>query len=590
MRGEAEGRDEPRLVGDVTCWATLAVFLLGLVLLAVRLRQVQVDEAAALGYEGQRQSVRLVRTAGGRGRILDRRGEVLADNRLCVSIVCDPAAFSRRRWTETAAAIREACERVGRATGLVPRLEEAAVLRHLRRSLAIPLTVWRDVGEDELARFCERAREFPGFSVAEAEERVYPRGRLAAHVLGFVGRAQVEDGGGGQRSNFRESELRGREGLESYYDDFLRGVPGERRLLVDARGFTRRWNTVTPASRGPDLRLTLDARIQAAAERALEGLRGACVVLDPRDGSVLAMASAPSYDLSDCVPTLSPDVFRRLREDPDRPLVNRAGSGRYAPGSTFKPVTALAGLGAGVDWARECTGVFSLGTMRLKCTRRWGHGLLDVRDALKVSCNPYFCGLGYDAGTNRLFAAARAFGLGSRTGLDLGADNRGVVPDDAWKRAHYGEPWRAGDLAQMSIGQGMLLVTPLQMALVAGAIGTGTRVRPHLKAGLSAEARPLPFPGRHLDVVREGMRRVVNEPDGSGRRAGEGLAVTVCGKTGTAEVGEGERRRKNTWFIAYAPAGNPTVALSMVVEDGESGGGTTAPLVRDVLAEVFGER
>ena len=211
-----------------------------------------------------------------------------------------------------------------------------------------------------------------------------------------------------------------------------------------------------------------------------------------------------------------------------------------------------------------------------------------MRGALRESCNTYFCNLGTVVGTNALIAAARSFGLGKKTGIDFGIDMAGVVPDGEWKRRVYNEAWYPGDLPQMAIGQGMLLVSPLQMARVAGAIGTGYLVVPHLKEGLDSGRQPLPFSEAQLQVVREGMRMVVD--GGTGRRGGEGLAVAVSGKTGTAEVGVGERRRKNTWFIAYAPSEHPTVAVAMVIENGESGGGTTAPKVRNVLAHVFGEK
>ena len=236
--------------------------------------------------------------------------------------------------------------------------------------------------------------------------------------------------------------------------------------------------------------------------------------------------------------------------------------------------------------------MFTLGEMRLHCARRWGHGELDLRHALMLSCNPFFCNLGLEAGTNALCAAARACGLGQRTGVDLGVDSAGVVPDEGWKMRTYHEKWYMGDLAQMSIGQGMLLASPLQMALVAGAIGTGYRVTPHLKAGLPSARRPLPFAPKDLEIVREGMRMVVagdGETRGGGWRAGEGLSVSIAGKTGTAEVGKGPTRRKNTWFIAYAPSDNPRVALALVVENGESGGTTAAPRVNEILKGIFGE-
>jgi penicillin-binding protein 2 len=316
---------------------------------------------------------------------------------------------------------------------------------------------------------------------------------------------------------------------------------------------------------------------------------GAGVVQDPVNGDVLAAACAPTFNPNDFVPVLTHDLYDRYAKDPAKPLLNRAFGGAYAPGSTFKPVTALAGLKAGYKDRKlyDCIGFYELGTSRLRCAARWGHGELDMRTALKKSCNPYFCNLATEIGTNVIIRTAEAFGLGSKTGIDLGVDMAGAVPDGEWKMRMYNEPWYPGDLPQMAIGQGMLLVSPLQMAMVAGAIGTGMLARPRLKLDIPVQKHRLPFSDAHLKVLRNGMRMVVD--GGTGRRGGEGVAVPVSGKTGTAEVGRGENRRKNTWFIAYAPSDAPTAAVALIVENGVSGGGTAAPRVRNVLAAMFGE-
>ena len=580
-------------VGTLSCWVVAAMVAAGLVHLAVNLREVQVDGAADYNYASERQSVRRVQTAGLRGRILDRRGEVMAGNRPSLSIVCLPSAFERRTWSNTVDSIMRGVDELGAAIGLKPVISRAAVSRHVSQSLALPLFVWREVGEGELAVFCEREREFPGFAVMETAERVYPGGALASHVIGYVGRDRGESQAGDEKFSYFSPDMRGRSGLEAYYDGFLRGVPGERKLLVDARGFAIRGWTVVEAQPGPDLVTTLDIGVQREAERQLRGERGACAVIDPRSGEVLALASAPGFDLNAFVPTLSPETYERYIKDPAKPLLNRASGGAYAPGSTFKPVVALAGLQAGYppDESYFCTGSFAFGEMTLRCVSRWGHGPIDVRHALMKSCNSFFCNLGVDIGTNALCRVARAFGLGSRTGLDLGVDRAGVVPDDEWKRRTYGERWYPGDLAQMSIGQGMLLATPLQMARVAGAIGTGRLVTPHLRKDAPVESKPLQFDEEQLRVVRDGMRMVVEgdgDVRGTGWRAGVGLGVKVSGKTGTAEVGVGANRRNNAWFIAYAPSDAPTVAVALVVENGEGGGITATPKVCEILKAVFG--
>ena len=574
------------------CLMAGIVFVAGLLHLAVRLHEVQVKTAADYSYASARQSVRRVRTGGARGRIFDRHGAVLADNRKTVSLVCQPAAFQQRTWEGTSAKMRTAIDSVARMIGRSVSPTDAEIRRHVDRLLPLPLTVWRNLSVVELARFCEHEHEFPGFSVRDENERIYPNGELAAHAIGWVGASVTDAEPGDERFYYIAPELHGKSGIEYQYDAFLGGVPGERKVLVDARGFAIREWVVVDEQRGPDLTLTLDSGIQRAVERQLSGWRGACVVLDPRSGEILAFASSPTYDLN---VVRRMEQYEALSADSGKPLLNRASGGAYAPGSTFKPVTALAALSLGFPATEEygCNGVFEIGGMKLHCARRWGHGDLDLKHALMVSCNPFFCNLGFEVGTNTLCATARECGLGSKTGIDLGVDMGGVVPDGDWKMRMYHERWYPGDLAQMAIGQGMLLVSPLQMAALAGAIGTGFLVTPHLKAGLPPDRRRLPFTEHALGTVREGMRLVVTgEGDvrGSGWRAGEGLSVPVSGKTGTAEVGRGATRRKNTWFIAYAPSESPTVAVALVIENGESGGGTAAPRVNAILKRIFGTR
>lgn len=601
-------RADRGIPGDFACWLVASVFLLGFTVLLVKLAEVQIEFSSDYSYAMARQSTRRVLTDGRRGRILDRNGLVLAGNREALSVVLNAEFFQKRTWSETAQEIRAAIDRAAELLGRPSAVTDGEIRRHLNQRLARPLVVWRDLDDVTLARFCEHETELEGFSCERDLEREYPFGRLAAHLIGYVGRERGEADEGDEKFDFFDREMCGRAGLEKYYNSFLRGSSGEKTLVVDARGYASEETTVVEAKDGPDLRTTIDASLQSAVERQLLGLRGAGVVLDAANGDVLAMASAPAYDLNKFVPTLPRSVYSGLLADPSLPLHNRAcsSSGRYAPGSTFKPVTALAGLSAGVsaDAEYECAGAYVIGEWRIRCARTWGHGPLNLREALRDSCNAYFCNLGVEAGTNAVMSAARALGLGSPTGIDFQSDDPGLVPDDAWKRANRnGERWYPGDLAQMSIGQGMLLATPLQMARVAAAIGTGRLVTPRLKAGLEVESVPLPFRAADLETVREGMRMVV-EGRGTGRRGAEGVDAWVIGKTGTAEVGRGERRRKNTWFIAYAETcghdedGAPTrlaaparrLAVAMVVENGESGGGTTAPKVAAVLRHAFGER
>lgn len=580
-------RTEVSIVSDVSVVATGLVILVGLTALGIRLQHIQLRGAAQYAYDGSRQAVRRVQTAGARGLIVDRRGRVLAENRIVSSLAVNPERFQRRTETETEKAIVEALATASKVLECELSVPAQHIRRHLRQVRSLPLIVRRNVDDTVVARFAEHERELAGFTCIEELERHYPFGSLAAQVLGYVGRNLTEGDGGDERFSFREQEMRGRSGLESYYDTYLRGVSGETRLVVDALGYTSEEEVLSAPQKGPDLELTLDCDLQRVVEAQLVGERGAAVVLDPRSGDVLAMASSPTFDPNDCVPTVSSNLYARLTRGKDKPMLNRACAERYAPGSVFKPVTALAGLRAGrlPEEVYECIGAYGMAGSRIRCARRWGHGDLDVRHALRESCNPFFCSWGVGIGMEALAAAARDLGLGAKTGLDFPDDKAGFVPSAA-ELAH--EEWSTGNIALIAIGQGKIDVTPLQMARMTAAVGTGWLVTPRLWAGASIERKRLPFSERDLAVVREGMRMVVD--GGTGKLAGEGLAVAVSGKTGTAEVDRVAGRTKNTWFVAYAPSENPTVAVALMIENGESGGGTAAPRVRNILKEVFGEK
>ena len=582
-------------VADILCIVVAGIFVLGMLFLVVRLKSLQVDSSANYNYANVRQSERRVQTEGLRGRILDRNGNILAGNRTSLSIVCDVARFRRRNWTMTVDEIVQAVENVAKVTRLPMSVTRRKIERHVRQELARPLECWKDVPRVALARFFEHSDELPGFSCKEHSERIYPYGSSACHLIGYVSHARGDVVVGDEKFNFFEPEMDGRAGVENYYNEFLRGVPGERRIRVDALGYAISEWTITESAPGPDLKLTLDMKIQRSAEEVMKGLKGAFVALDPRTGDILASVSMPGYDLNAFIPFISEEEYAKLRNDPDRPFLDRAMSGLYAPGSTFKPIVALAALASGVSsqFQYNCTGIYEAGGMRLRCASRWGHGELAMTEAIMRSCNPYFCALGVKIGTNEICRASRAFGLGSKTGVDFVSDSAGVVPDADWKMSRYGERWYFGDLVQMSIGQGMLLATPLQMARVAGAIGTGMLVTPRLKIDIPVEKKALPYSREHLEIVREGMRMVVTGNGisrGTGFRAGKDVPVSVSGKTGTAEIGRGATRRKNAWFIAYAPSEKPEIAVAVVIENAEGGGVDAAPRVAVVLKGFFAAR
>ena len=591
-----------------------SLFLFGFFVLGVSLYRLQTEKAGEFAEVETTQTTRRISVPALRGRILDRTGHILADCRPSRCVVCNLEELQQRGGqSNTVNAIDAAVDALAGAIGVPRSLTRERIAYHVARASALPLTVWRDLDERAFARFAERMDAFPGFDMAVRAERRYPYGTLAAHVIGYTGRGRPGEDAAAVPAEtrsahfFEELEMKGRKGVEGFYNRYLAGFPGERFLRVDARGFRPRKSVgqelaaaaddIAPAD-GLDLELTLDIGIQEELERQLEGVTGAGVVLDSRDGAVLAMASSPTFDPNDCIPRLTEAVYSTLTNAPAKRGQNRAISEAYAPGSTFKPVTALAALATGwlPDDEYDCIGVYQLGPWKLRCWDYYGHGPINLRQALEQSCNTFFCNIGSAIGTNALIEAAHAFGLGACTGIDLGEETPGVVPDEIWKKLHYNEPWYPGDTCQMSIGQGMLLVTPLQMAVVAATLANGgIRVRPYLHKkdgghGTGEAPRPagptIPFSKESIDLVREGMRDVVTT--GTGRKIAAGLPVTCAGKTGTAEIGRGETRRKNTWVIAFAPYEEPTVAVAMIVERGESGGKTVAPRVNAVLAKLFG--
>ena len=597
-----------------------AVYLLGFVVLGTTIFRLQYVDTGEFKADLTQQYTRRIRVPGLRGRILDRNGAVLAACRPSHCIQCNIEEFQRRGGAQnTVVAVEEAVDRLAEKLNLArpAGLTHDRIERHVKQASAMPLMLWEDVSDKTFARFAEHSDEFPGFEETTRPERTYPCGSLAAHVLGYTGRSRPDDA---DSAHFFEHDMRGREGVEQYYNRFLTGVAGERKVRVDARGFrpTKQREAMmeddmdadVAPSPGLDLRLTIDKDVQAVLEAQLDGITGAGVVLDPRDGAVIALASAPTFNPNDCVPRLTQDVYAALTNAPAKRLQNRAISESYAPGSTFKPLTAIAALANGwlPDDEYTCQGVYSLGNLHLHCWDRWGHGPITLRAALEKSCNTFFCNLGTAVGTNAVITAARAFGLGAATGIDLGGETPGVVPDNEWKRARFNERWYPGDTCQMSIGQGMLLVTPLQMAVVAAALANGGKIfTPYLFARTDdqpspAPVRVVPYDAEYIGLVREGMRDVAEngtgrriltrweeaEP-GAGKKRRFNLNVSCAGKTGTAEIGRGETKRKNTWVIAFAPFEKPEVAIAMIVERGESGGSTVAPRVHAVLAHIFGE-
>jgi penicillin-binding protein 2 len=568
------------------------LFLATLLFLGGWLWRVQVLHATRYEERLDRQSMRRVRLPGARGRIFDRNGVCLADNRpnYCIAVYVEelrrPGPLSN-----TVTRVEKVIHDIASITGLQPQVSAGDIQMHIRRRRPLPLLVWRDVSEQALARLNEASLSLPGVDVYVEPQRTYPLPGVGAHVLGYVGRMDPDTN---EPYHFYLPEMEGRSGVEESLNNRLAGVAGGSLIRVDVSGFKFDEEEVLEPIPGEDVTLTLDSRIQQWAEHVMRGKLGAAVMLDPRNGDILAMVSSPGFDPA---AMRTPDEFARMATDETRPLFNRAIAGLYPPGSTFKPLVAFAALESQKATAMtsyNCPGYFEIGNVHFDCWFKEGHGMVAMRKAIEQSCNAYFCQLGLLCGYDSIFHMAEACGLGHECGIELNGEKPGLLPDDAWKRRVMREGWRPGDTCNVSIGQGALLVTPLQMADVVATIANGgTLYRPRLVSRDSV-ARPAPgevankmnWSRESLRIVRGGMFDVIQAETGTGKRA-RVSGVEMGGKTGSAEYGPRGARKKYTWVLCFAPFDAPRYAMAMVVEDGVSGGVTTAPLVHKVMAGVF---
>jgi len=572
---------ENRAIRDAGRLYVLLVVMLGaLLVLGGKLWRVQVMQTELFADSLKGQSVRRVRLPAPRGLIYDRNGVCLADNRpsYCVAIYVEEV---RRRgaWSNTVNKVEEIVEDLSRILGVEPQVDRDDIERHILRRRLLPFLAWHDIDQtNTLARLWEYNQPLPGVGIYVEPRRVYPKGSTMAHVLGYVGRADMEPS---EEFHFYLPEFEGKKGIEAQSNERLAGQAGGRLIQVNAAMLKHKVIEEKPPIPGEDIRLTIDVRIQELAEAALAGERGACVIVDPRDGDILAMASAPAFDPNLFVPSISVSDWNRLNDDQAKPFLNRATREHYPPGSIFKPVVALAALEN--DKATEgttfsCPGYYTVGKSRFRCWQRHGHGTLNLRQAIEQSCNPYFCQLGLKTGYERIRHMASAVGLGDRTGIEIG-EVRGLLPKKAWK----------GDTCNLSIGQGALTATPLQMAVVAATIanrGHLYRARLIRRRREGEELMRMQWSRRTLDTVRGGMYDVIQDDTGTGDRARVD-GVAMGGKTGTAEYGPRGKRKLHTWMMAFAPFERPRYALAMIIQDGISGGKTVAPRVRVLMEGVF---
>ncbi|MEG1479724.1 MAG: penicillin-binding protein 2 [Kiritimatiellia bacterium] len=584
--------DQPQMIRSWTLWVILGFFICGFAVLIGRLWSVQIRDNPEYSGAQLAQSYRRVQTPGMRGRILDRNGVVLAYNRPAYSVAIYCEELRRPgRWANTIAAVDACVTQLSVRLGIPRQVTMKDVERHVLKNLPMPFIVFQDVDFTTVAKLSENFDEFPGVVVMPVPRRVYPHGALAAHVIGSVGFFATDPEPNGVRWHFRLPEPRGRSGIEARYDDLLSGMSGEAVLRVDSRGYAHeRWVKQKERS-GRDLMLTLDVKLQQVAEAALAHRPGAVVALDPRNGDLLVLASAPTYDLNEMVPPVSSTYYRGLLDNEEKPLFNRAIQGTYPPGSVFKPFTAIAAQenNFNADTLYNCDGIYTDYNCRLRCANHYGHGELDLRQAIMKSCNPYFCAMGTQVGIEAISATAEQAGFGVKTGIDLPGEAKGIMPTPEWKLRSQKARWTPADTAQCSIGQGMILVTPLQVAHAIGSLAEGgATYRPRLVAFGNHQGelqRRLSWSHDAIRAVIDGMELVVSS--GTGRTM-QVEGVAVAGKTGTAEYIDSQRvRRKRVWCAAFAPADHPEIVVVGLLDNGAGGGKDVGPIIQKVLSAYF---
>jgi penicillin-binding protein 2 len=575
---------------------TVAAFLIsgGIVFLLLRLWALQILEGDRLLLLSINNRLRIRPIEAPRGLILDRHGELMVENR---------ASFDLYAMPEDMPDIDEATRRLG------PILQiSSEELRHRLSQRQVmppqPVMLRKGIDEPTVMAIEEQKTDLPGVSLRVRPVRAYPTGGTAATLLGYVtevSHAQLESK---EFRDFRPGETMGQAGIERRYDAFIRGIDGGEQVEVDARGKVMRLVQRVEPQSGFNLYLTLDNRLQRVAEESFRGRSGALIAVNPSTGEILAMVSKPSYDPNQFSQRMTPDQWRMLASDPKHPMQNRGLQGQYAPGSIFKLVTALAALEKGAitpDTKFSCNGSFSLGSHVFHDWKKGGHGTLDLRQGIANSCNIYFYNTALKTGVEEIARVARELGLGAAPGIGLGDEARGTIPvPEARMRGAGG--WYPGNTVMAGIGQGMVTVTPMQVLMMVSAIANGgTIYRPWVVRRvetLDRESieeygkeiiRKVNIDPDNLAIVREGMQAVVSEGTG-GRARITGLAV--AGKTGTAQVVRvgGPLRgdhRDHAWFVGFAPADDPQVAVVVLAEHSGFGGAVAAPIAKSVLEAWF---
>ena len=603
-------REELSLFRSRALVAGILVFL-ALLLVTVRLIMLQInnyDHYTNLSRENYQKHIPIPPV---RGQIYDRNGVLLADNHIeyVLEVTSDK--------------VQDLDDELARLNTLIPMTPQE--IKKFKQKLRVnsrflPVVLRPGLTEQEIATFSVHRSRFPGFEINVRMERTYPLGEVAGHLIGYVGRIDKKDLTKVDVKEYSGTTHIGKSGVEKFYEARLHGKSGYKVVEVDAHGKPQVVLDQKSPIAGEDLFLSLDLKLQLKAEELLQAREsnGAVVALDPRNGEILAMASVPMYDPNLFVNGISYKNYNSLRNNPDRPLYNRALQGAYPPGSTIKPMVALAGLDEGT--VTRSRSVFGRGFFqipgvkhRYRCWKKSGHGHVDYKRAIYQSCDVYFYDLAYRMGIKKFSKSLKRFGFGQKTGIDLPNERRGVMPSSEWKKKRFDQNWYPGDTVNIGIGQGYWTATPLQLAHAVGTIAMhGRKMRPHVLRGVRL-SRNLPeqlvtpeqLPSisvtnpRYWDDIVKAMVHVVHGPGGTAARSGAGAKYKFAGKTGTAQVFSvaqnktynasrlSKKLHDHALFVAFAPPENPKIALAVIVENAGGGSKVAAPLARELLDTYF---
>ncbi|MDD5645089.1 MAG: penicillin-binding protein 2 [bacterium] len=567
--------------------ATLSIILV--LVLSIKLFMIQVVDYPKYSEYSANNRIRIIRTMPLRGNIYDRNGRLLADNRPSYNVCLVEEDIKDKDKTMYF---------LEQTLGLEKDYIRKKFKEYRWRPYT-PVVVKRDISEKEVAQIEENRLDLPGVVVESVPARNYVHGSAGSSIIGYVGRISKDDYEKNKDKGYSADDMTGVTGIEKEYEGYLRGEKGGMQVQVDSKGYRDKILKSQPAARGYNIYTTIDIELQKDVENIMGGVKGAAVVLDPRNGEVLALSSKPDFNPNIFAGFVKQDDIDLIIRDKNLPLLNRAVSGFYPSGSIFKLVVALSAFnrpGFSVNTKYHCAGSFSLGDRVFNCWEKRGHGYVDMREAIKYSCNIYFYNEGLNCGVDRIIETAANYGYGQKTGIDIYGELSPELPSPGWKKEKFGQSWFPGDTVNISIGQGYILTTPLQSAVFLAAVANGGRVyKPRVAVSVAEHATnhkikefPVfekacyPIDEKARKTVADSMWRVVNETRGTGTAAAV-PGFDICGKTGTAQAGKGT----HAWFGGFAPRDNPEIVVVVLVEGGESGSKSAAPLAGGIFKSYY---